>query len=121
MVVEIIRNIAEYAVYSEKFNKNFLDNLIEQNVFKAFASILNMNNRLINIQLIQTTSILLQNIKAEEKKCKSYLILHLASSLTPLLSILYQTTSSPTPSSTSSSPSSSTSTMRSLWTHSSRF
>ena len=70
MVVEIIRNIAEYAVYSEKFNKNFLDNLIEQNVFKAFASILNLNNRLINIQLIQTTSILLQNIKAEEKKCK---------------------------------------------------
>ena len=83
MVVEIIRNIAEYAVYSEKFNKNFLDNLIEQNVFKAFASILNMNNRLINIQLIQTTSILLQNIKAEEKKCKYYLSLHLAYSLTP--------------------------------------
>ena len=70
MVVEIIRNIAEYAVYSEKFNKNFLDNLIEQNVFKAFASILSVNNRLINIQLIQTTSILLQNIKAVEKKCK---------------------------------------------------
>ena len=70
MVVEIIRNIAEYAVYSEKFNKNFMDNLIEQNVFKNFASILNLNNRLVNIQLIQTTSILLQNIKAEEKKCK---------------------------------------------------
>ena len=50
MVVEIIRNIAEYAVYSEKFNKNFLDNLIEQNVFKAFESILNLNNRLINIR-----------------------------------------------------------------------
>ena len=70
MVVEIIRNIAEYAIYSEKFNKNFMDNLIEQNVFKNFASILNLNNRLVNIQLIQTTSILLQNIKAEEKKCK---------------------------------------------------
>ena len=29
MVVEIIRNVAEYAIYSEKFGKNFMDNLIE--------------------------------------------------------------------------------------------
>ena len=70
MVVEIIRNVAEYAIYSEKFGKNFMDNLIEQNVFKDFVCILRLNNRLVNIQLIQTTSILLQNIKAEEKKCK---------------------------------------------------
>ena len=49
MVVEIIRNIAEYAVYSEKFNKNFMDNIIEQNVFKNLASILQLNNRLVNI------------------------------------------------------------------------
>ena len=77
MVVEIIRNIAEYAVYSEKFNKNFLDNLIERNVFRDFTSILAQNNRLINIQLIQTTSILLQNIKAEEKKCKYHTKLNL--------------------------------------------
>ena len=79
--MEIIRNIAEYAVYSEKFNKNFLDNLIEKNVFKTFTSILAMNNRLINIQLIQTTSILLQNIKAEEKKCKSRSLLFFSSNL----------------------------------------
>jgi len=29
MVVEIIRNIAEYTIYSEKFNKTFMDDLIE--------------------------------------------------------------------------------------------
>ena len=52
MIVEIIRNIAEYAIYSEKFNKTFMDDLIEQNVFKLFATILNLNNRLVNIQLI---------------------------------------------------------------------
>ena len=49
MVVEIIRNIAEYAIYSEKFNKTFMDDLIEQNVLKAFESILNLNNRIVNI------------------------------------------------------------------------
>ena len=40
MVVEIIRNIAEYAIYSEKFKKNFMDIIIEKNVFKNIASIL---------------------------------------------------------------------------------
>lgn len=49
MVVEIIRNIAEYAIYSEKFNKTFMDDLIEQNVFRNFAIILNLNNRIVNV------------------------------------------------------------------------
>ena len=33
-----------------------------------------LNNRIVNIQLIQTTSILLQNIKSEEKKCKYFFL-----------------------------------------------
>ena len=47
-----------------------MDTLIEHNLFHNFELILKMNNRVVNLQLIQTTSILLQNIKAEEKKCK---------------------------------------------------
>ena len=58
-VVEVIRNIAEYAVYSERFNRTFMDSMIENNVFGNFLKILHMNNRLVNMQLIQTTSILL--------------------------------------------------------------
>jgi hypothetical protein len=39
-VVEVIRNIAEYAVYSERYNKTFMDSLIENNVFGNFLKIL---------------------------------------------------------------------------------
>ena len=72
--MEVIRSIAEYAVYSERFNKTFMDTLIENNVFGNFLKILQMNNRVVNMQLIQTTSILLQNIKSKEKTCKSPLV-----------------------------------------------
>lgn len=71
MIVEVVRNIAEYAVYSERFGQTFLETMIEQNCFNHFAEILSMNNRAVNLQLIQTTSILLTNIKTPEKKCKS--------------------------------------------------
>ena len=69
-MVEVIRNVAEYAIYSERFNATYMDTLIEDNLFHTFELILKMNNRLVNLQLIQTTSILLQNVKAMEKKCK---------------------------------------------------
>jgi len=42
--------------------------MIEQNCFNYFTEILCMNNRAVNLQLIQTTSILLANIKSPEKK-----------------------------------------------------
>ena len=32
-IVEVIRNIAEYSVYSERFNRLFVETLIERNVF----------------------------------------------------------------------------------------
>jgi protein CLEC16A len=67
-IVEVIRNIAEYAVYSEKYGQTFMETMIEENCFTHFTEILLMNNRVVNLQLIQTTSILLCNIKAPEKK-----------------------------------------------------
>jgi hypothetical protein len=70
-IVEVIRNIAEYAVYSERFGQTFLETMIEQNCFNHFAEVLCMNNRAVNLQLIQTTSILLANIKTPQKQCKS--------------------------------------------------
>ena len=32
-IVEVIRNVAEYSVYSERFNRLFVEMLIEKNVF----------------------------------------------------------------------------------------
>ena len=65
----MIRNIAEYAVYGEKLKKLHLDTLIERNLLGSFCEVLKTNNRMVNLQLIQTTSIMLANIKSAEKKC----------------------------------------------------
>jgi hypothetical protein len=73
--VEVIRNIAEFVVYSEKFRKsgggttskgdgrqNYFDILCERNTFDVLSQILSMNNRFVSMQLIQTSSIFLYNI-----------------------------------------------------------
>ncbi|CDW77693.1 UNKNOWN [Stylonychia lemnae] len=66
--VEVIRNLSEFVVYSEKFKKNYFDIFCERNTLESFVSILNMNNRFANMQLIQTSSIFLQNIDQMTKK-----------------------------------------------------
>jgi ribosome-binding factor A len=56
-------------VYGEKFVKrglsgavSFFDVMCERKTFEVFEKILNSNNRFVNMQLIQTTSIFLYNI-----------------------------------------------------------
>ena len=51
-IVEIIRNLAEYLIYSEKFKRSYMDTLIERSGLTTFNKILQMNNRLVNMQLI---------------------------------------------------------------------
>ena len=68
--VEVIRNLSEFIVYGEKFKKNYFDIFCERNTLESFSRILNLNNRFVNMQLIQTSSIFLQNINAMTKKCK---------------------------------------------------
>lgn len=70
--VEVIRNLAEFVVYSEKFKKNYFDIFCERNTLECFGNILNLNNRFANIQLIQTSSIFLQNIDQMTKKCNCH-------------------------------------------------
>lgn len=70
-MVEVIRSIAEYVVYGEKLGRSFMDTLIEKNTLQAFSMVLRLNNRAVNLQLIQTTSILLANIKDTQARCKS--------------------------------------------------
>ena len=50
--VEVVRNLAEFVVYSEKFKKNYFDIFCERNTLECFSRILIMNNRFVNMQLI---------------------------------------------------------------------
>lgn len=74
--VEVIRNLAEFVIYGEKILKkkhggpSYFDVLCERNTLERFQYILGLNNRFINMQLIQTSSIFLYNISQQTKKCK---------------------------------------------------
>lgn len=81
LYVEVIRNIAEFVVYGEKFLKqtkgnigggtlNYFDVLCERGTFDVLSQMLALNNRFINMQLIQSSSIFLYNISQTTKKCK---------------------------------------------------
>lgn len=50
--VEIVRNVAEYIIFSEQNKKTYFDTFCEQNTMEHFIRILNLNNRFVNIQLI---------------------------------------------------------------------
>lgn len=70
--VEVIRNLAEYIIFSEQNKRTYFDLFCEKNMMEHFTRILNLNYRNVNIQLIQTTSIFLQNISQETKRCKYF-------------------------------------------------
>ena len=69
-IVEVVRNVAEYCVFGERAGKHHMDHFIESNCFNLFSQILHQNNKLVNMQLIQTTSILLQNLKSDTHQSK---------------------------------------------------
>ena len=69
-LVEVIRNLAEYVIFSEQNKRTYFDTFCERNMMEHFCRILAMDNRQVNLQLIQTTSIFVQNISQEEKRCK---------------------------------------------------
>jgi protein CLEC16A len=63
-IVETIRTLTEFLVYGEKYDKNYFEQFIDENVLQGdIARFLLLNNRLINIQIIQTTSMLIQNLE----------------------------------------------------------
>ncbi|TNV84769.1 hypothetical protein FGO68_gene16079 [Halteria grandinella] len=73
--VEVIRNLSEFVIYGEKIlrkqNPNgtsYFDILCERNTLERFQYILSLNNRFVNMQLIQTSSIFLYNISQMTKK-----------------------------------------------------
>ncbi len=58
-MVEVIRNVAEYCVFGERVGKAHMDTFIEMNGLNLFGEILKINNKFVNMQIIQTTSIML--------------------------------------------------------------
>ena len=73
--MEVVRNLAEFVIFSEQnLQGAFFDIFCERNMLEHFGRLLNLKNRSVAIQLIQTTSILLANIKTETKKF--YLLCH---------------------------------------------
>lgn len=82
ILIEAIRYLSEFLIFSEKYNKNYFEYVkssltyhkcslfIEVNVMDNFIFMLKQRNRNVNIQLIQTMSILLQNINDQMKICK---------------------------------------------------
>lgn len=70
--VEVLRMMAEFVVYAEKFRKqmtvNYFDLMRDRGIFDTFSRLLGLNNRFLNMQMIQTISIFLYNIKQGSKK-----------------------------------------------------
>ena len=64
-IVEKVRNLSEFLVYGEKTNQTqYFEMFIEENVLQGDLSrFLQFNHVAINIQIIQTMSILVQNIQ----------------------------------------------------------
>lgn len=73
-IVEKIRYLAEFLVYGQEYDYTlYFEEFIEENVCQGhLARFLQFKNRLIQIQIIQTVSILVQNIK--EKSHLFYLL-----------------------------------------------
>jgi hypothetical protein len=61
--VECVRNLAEFLCFSEQQGLDYFQEFICNDVLTLdLPRILQFNNRLVSIQIIQTVSILVQNI-----------------------------------------------------------
>ncbi len=72
--VESIRNLSEFLIYGSKEQNSYFELFIERNIFGIFSRILDKESGEVNTQLIQTTSILIQNIQKEQDSI--YLLSH---------------------------------------------
>jgi protein CLEC16A len=72
-IVENVRTLTEFLIFAEKYDKTYFDLFIDENVLQGdIARFLFFNNRLVSIQIIQTVSMLIQNI---ETKTRVYYLL----------------------------------------------
>ncbi|KAL4324801.1 hypothetical protein GQ457_11G018120 [Hibiscus cannabinus] len=65
-VIEALRSIAELLTYGDQHDPSFFDFFIENQVMGEFIRILNINKTVsVSLQLLQTISILIQNLRRE--------------------------------------------------------
>eukprot|EP00824_Muranothrix_gubernata_P018003 TRINITY_DN36867_c0_g1_i1.p1 TRINITY_DN36867_c0_g1~~TRINITY_DN36867_c0_g1_i1.p1 ORF type:complete len:843 (+),score=178.10 TRINITY_DN36867_c0_g1_i1:123-2651(+) len=66
LIVETLRATAELIIWGEQNGKNYFDFFLEKNILGYFLKILGQKtNKQVKVQLIQTLSILIQNITSE--------------------------------------------------------
>lgn len=65
--VESVRSVSEILIYSKKKGLTYFEVFMERNLMGLFLRILKKANDELNKQIIQTVSILIQNIKKEEE------------------------------------------------------
>jgi len=66
-IVENIRSLTEFLIYGEKYGKDYFEQFIDENVLLDIARFLQFNNRLVSIQIIQTISMLIQNLETQSR------------------------------------------------------
>ncbi|KAL7593358.1 hypothetical protein Lser_V15G33465 [Lactuca serriola] len=65
-VIEALRSIAELITYGDQHDANFFEFFMEKQVMGEFVRILKINkNVIVSIQLLQTMSIMIQNLKSD--------------------------------------------------------
>ena len=63
VVIESVRDMAEVLIYGDQNGKNFFEFFLERDMFKLLFSLLDQPDKEIQIQLIQTLGILVENIR----------------------------------------------------------
>jgi len=67
-IVENVRTLTEFLVYGEKYDTGYFETFIDSDVLQGdLVRFLTWNKRLRNIQIIQTTSMLIQNIETKTR------------------------------------------------------
>lgn len=64
--IENIRHLSEFLIYGNNKDNSYFEIFVERNILETFSVILERGLEEINMQLIQTTSILIQNIESEQ-------------------------------------------------------
>jgi protein CLEC16A len=64
--VENIRHLSEFLIYGHSKQNTYFEMFAERNLLEVFSRVLDRGTPEINMQMIQTTSILIQNIEKEQ-------------------------------------------------------
>jgi hypothetical protein len=71
LVIEALRSIAEILTYGDQHDPLFFEFFMEKQVMGEFVRILRVSKTVtVSVQLLQTMSIMIQNLKSEQAICE---------------------------------------------------